>query len=104
MWRDANLYQFSGKATPLGYSSIGPKDLCWFGLGIDICKVISVDMLHRLHKFVHDHVLSWVQEVIGTQELDRHLQAQVYYSGQPTFKSGISKLSQMSGQENHELQ
>ena len=102
MWRDANLYQFSGKVAPLGYSSIKPKD--WVGLNIDICSIICVDMLHGLHKFVHDHVLLWIQQVVGVEELNRHLQAQVYYSGQHTFKSGVSKLTQMTGHENQELE
>ncbi len=83
---------------------IEPADVCWEGLGVDICRVISVDMLHGLHKFVHDHVLLWIQRMIGEAALDRHLQAQIYHSGRHIFKLGVSKLTQMAGRENCELE
>ena len=103
-WPDASLYRFAGKASAEGYAGVEPGDLFWVGLGIDICQVICVDMLHGLHKFVHDHVLTWIQETIGVHQLDRRLQAQIHQIGKRTFGSGISHISQMAGRENRELE
>src|SRR5258708_21040823 len=83
---------------------IEPTDICWEGFGVDICQVISVDMVHGLHKFVHNHVLLWIERAIGEAALDQHLQAQIYCSGRCVFKLGVSKLIQMTGRENRELE
>ena len=99
-WKNANFYQFAGRATEVGYAGIEPGDICQNGLGVDICQVICMDMLHGLHKFIHDHVLLWIQRTIGGIALDQCLQAQIYHSGQCTFKLGVSKLTQMAGREN----
>ena len=103
-WRDANFYQFAGKAIEAGYTGIEPADVCWEGLGVDICQVISVDMLHGLHKFIHNHVLLWIQRTIGEAALDQCLQAQIYHSGRCIFKLGVLKLTQMARRENQELE
>ena len=93
-----------GVALSTGSFYIPNYNICWNGLGVDICQVICVDMLHGLHKFIHDHVLLWIQRMIGRIALDWHLQAQIYHSGWHTFNLGVSKLTQMAGRENQELE
>jgi hypothetical protein len=93
-WPDASWYRFAGKASVEGYAGVELSDLFWVRLGVDICQVICVDMLHRLHKFVHDHVLTWIRETVGEDQLDRQLQAQIHQIGKQTFGSGISHISQ----------
>jgi hypothetical protein len=70
-WPEVSRYHFAGKASREGYAGVEPSDLFWVGLGVDICQVICVDMLHGLHKFVHDHVLTWIRETVGKHQLDR---------------------------------
>jgi len=98
----ATTWQFAAKVRDMGL--LGVEDLCWEGLSVDICHVICLDLLHGLHKYISDHPKKWIENSIGKDALDARFIAQPYWKGHRTFQNGISKISQWSGQENHDLQ
>ncbi|KAF8341359.1 uncharacterized protein EI90DRAFT_2904901, partial [Cantharellus anzutake] len=98
----ATTWQFSVKGRDLGL--LGVENLCWEGLSVDICRVVCLDLLHGLHKYISDHPKAWITKTIGVAELDACFIAQPYRRGQRTFHNGISKISQWSGRENRDFQ
>jgi hypothetical protein len=66
--------------------------------------VICPDILHGVFRFWRDHILNWVQYLVGDQELDRRLAALQPLIGIRHFAHGISHLSQWTGREDRELQ
>ena len=55
------------------------------------------EMLHYLHKECWDHNVKWCLNVIGDSELDFQLFIMQPIAGYCHFKSGISKLKQVTG-------
>ncbi|KAF8326294.1 uncharacterized protein EI90DRAFT_2820577, partial [Cantharellus anzutake] len=82
----------------------GVENLCWEGLAIDICNVLCVDVLHGIHKFFKDHVMEWLTNTIGEDELDRRMMAQPHRIGYRNFNTGISHLSQWTCRGNRDLE
>ncbi|KAG8684415.1 hypothetical protein FRC11_012148, partial [Ceratobasidium sp. 423] len=70
---------------------------------IDICQVLSVDLLHGFHKFFYDHPFKWNMNSLGEDEIDVRMKAQVPYAGSRVFPKGVSHISQMSGKEHQAL-
>ena len=99
---DADVWQFVRKAGKRGY--VGVEDLCWEGLPVDMCRVICVDALHGIHKMFGDHIIKWVANALGENELDLRFMGQPRRMGFRNFDSGISHLSQCSGRENRDLE
>lgn len=66
--------------------------------------VIAPDLLHGVHKFFRDHILRWVQSVVGKKELDHRLMALQPNVGFRHFREGISGIAQMTGREDREVQ
>ena len=64
----ANTWQFFLKSKEFGLA--GVEKPCWEGLAIDICNVLCVDVLHGIHKFFKDHVMEWLTNTCGKDELD----------------------------------
>lgn len=103
-WPTATTYQFVKKAKEQGLSPPGRDDPCWAGLLVDICDVMCCDVLHGMHKFFKDHVMSWITNTVGKDELDQRFKAQPHQTGLQSFSSGISHISQWSGKEHRDLQ
>jgi hypothetical protein len=68
----------------------------------DLC--VAPDILHGVHRFWRDHILKWVINLVGEEELDKRVKALQPEVGFRHFKDGISHLSQWSGREDRELQ
>lgn len=72
----------------------------WVGFPlVDIHRCISPDVLHQLYQGVLKHLVGWIQEVIGKDELDERIRTLPPACGVRHFKNGISSLSQISGVE-----
>lgn len=71
---------------------------------VDICKALSVDLLHGFHKFFYDHPFQWNLNSLGKDELDARMKSQVALVGGRVFPRGVSHISQMSGKEHRALQ
>lgn len=78
----------------------GNYDPFWVGFPcVDIHRCISPDILHQLYQGVLKHLIGWVQEVMGEDELDARIRCLPPACGVRHFKDGISKLAQVSGTE-----
>ena len=65
----------------------------------DIHGSITSDVLHQLHQGVLKHLISWIQDTMTKEELDRRIQCLPRAYGVRHFKSGFSVLAQISGPE-----
>ena len=72
----------------------------WVGFPlVDIHRCIAPDILHQLYQGILKHLLCWVQEVMGEEELDSRIRTLPPAWGVRHFEKGISILSQVSGTE-----
>ena len=96
---DATPYQFMTLARKEGL--IGVEDLWFDGVVDDPCRIMGVDLLHGVRKFFYDHVVLWVRNLIGEEQLDRRFMIQPHLVGSEVrnFPSGISQLKQVQGKE-----
>lgn len=100
---NADPYQFS-----LGADKYRLGDVeypFWASLPfVEICDVLSVDLLHGFYKFFYDHPFYWNVNSLGEAEIDARMKSQVPYSGAKMFPKGVTHISQMSGKEYRALQ
>src|SRR6266581_535787 len=100
----ASVYEFWQEVKKLGLGlSSSFEEPCWEGLGIEPYVFIKQDILHGIHKFVWDHLSEWLKKMLGVQEMDSRFIVQPPISTN-RFTRGISKLSQITGQEHHAFQ
>lgn len=71
---------------------------------VDICDVLSLDLLHGFYKFFFDHPFEWNVNSVGKEELDTRMKSQIGYVGARVFPKGVTHISQMSGKEHRALQ
>ena len=70
----------------------------WAGFPLtDIHRCISPDVLHQLYQGVFKHLVVWVKQMMGDDELDTRIQALPPVHGVRHFSHGILGLAQMSG-------
>ncbi|KAJ3727905.1 hypothetical protein C8R42DRAFT_572906 [Lentinula raphanica] len=80
----------------------GNYDPFWVGFPptvTDIHLCIAPDVLHQLYQGVFKYLITWVQHVIGEEELDERIRRLPPTPGVRHFPKGISRLTQMSGTE-----
>lgn len=65
----------------------------------DIHFAITPDVLHQLYQGVLKHLITWCQQILSKEELDRRIRCLPPSYGVRHFKNGISALSQISGIE-----
>ncbi|CDO75468.1 hypothetical protein BN946_scf184935.g4 [Trametes cinnabarina] len=71
----------------------------------DIFASITPDILHQLHKgVIKDHLLVWVEKIVGKSALDERFAAMSKAHGLRHFPRGISILSQWTGAEAKEIE
>ena len=76
----------------------------WAGFPLtNIHASMTPDVLHQLYQGVLKHLISWCQDMMTEEELDRRLQLLPPAHGVRHFKNGISALSQVSGQERKDM-
>ncbi|EPS99694.1 hypothetical protein FOMPIDRAFT_1050476 [Fomitopsis schrenkii] len=78
----------------------GVKKPFWSDLHLtNIHLSITPDVLHQLYQGVFKHLVSWSQDLLGADELDRRIRCLPPAYGVCHFRNGISTLSQISGSE-----
>jgi hypothetical protein len=65
---------------------------------------LTPDALHAWHKFYFDHLLKWVINMLGGDELDWCMAAIQPWVGARHWPKGISKLKQCTGREHRDLE
>ncbi|TFK88136.1 hypothetical protein K466DRAFT_489540 [Polyporus arcularius HHB13444] len=71
----------------------------------DIFTCISPDILHQIHKgVIKDHLLDWIKQIIGKDELDARFATLPPAHGLRHFTRGISMISQWTGGEAKEIE
>src|SRR6202042_3235588 len=95
--------QFLKECDPLGLN--GVHQPFWRSWG-NACpsKFLTPDALHQWHKFSFDHILKWVINIMGGDELDRRMAALQPRVGERHWANGISKLKQCTGREHRDFQ
>jgi hypothetical protein len=95
--------EFIKVCEPLGLN--GVYQPFWRSWGnADPSKFLTPDALHQWHKFSFDHILKWVINIIGGDELDRRMAALQPRVGERHWANGISKLKQCTGREHRDFQ
>ncbi|KAL1705648.1 hypothetical protein EV121DRAFT_279498 [Schizophyllum commune] len=69
----------------------------------DIHAAIMPDALHQLYQGTVKHLVSWCQELLGADELDRRLRTLPHAFGLRHFDNGITSLSQLSGSDRKQI-
>lgn len=72
--------------------------------GYETHLCLAPDILHGGHRFLRDHILQWIVNMIGFPELDRRLKLIQPCVGLRYFSKGIGHLTQWTGREDRELQ
>lgn len=95
--------------TPHGYGSQGLRPVYkpfWADLPhTNIFACITPDILHQIHKgVIKDHLLKWVEKVVGKKALDERFAAMSKAHGLRHFGRGVSILSQWTGAEAKEIE
>ena len=106
VFREARSSYSSGKAAHIHASCMesdvsgGNYEPFWVGFPlVDIHRCVTPDVLHQLYQGVLKHLIGWVQEVMGENELDSRIRSLPPACGVRHFKNGISALAQVSGVE-----
>lgn len=101
----ATTYEFSKAVRGLHLGLSGcTEEPCWEGLLLGPERFIKQDLLHGSHKFVWDHLMTWLTGTLGGSKIDSRYWAQPPMNGVCHFSNGISRLSQVSGREHREVQ
>ncbi|KAG8688926.1 hypothetical protein FRC08_011188 [Ceratobasidium sp. 394] len=86
------------------YGLCGIKFPFWATIpGVDIAKVLSIDLLHGFYKCFYDHIFKWNLTGLTPAELDAQLRSQIQLSGDRAFLKGASHMSQTTMKEHRDL-
>ncbi|KAG8732995.1 hypothetical protein FRC11_009448 [Ceratobasidium sp. 423] len=101
--RNPNVWEFlkAGKE----YNLCGIQKPFWRSLPfVNICLVLSPDLLHGVHKMFFNHIHRWNLTGLGAEEYDAWLKAQLPIPGERSFPQGVSKLKQLSINDHRALE
>ncbi|KAJ3559132.1 hypothetical protein NM688_g529 [Phlebia brevispora] len=70
---------------------------------VHIYRSITPDILHQLYQGVIKHLVAWLQDAFGTEEIDARCTRMPPNRHVRIFKKGISTLSRVSGEEHRDI-
>ncbi|CDO76892.1 hypothetical protein BN946_scf184903.g13 [Trametes cinnabarina] len=70
---------------------------------VNIYRSITPDILHQLYQGIIKHVLSWLKEAYGTEELDVRCRRLPPNHNLCLFVNGIAKLQRVTGKEHEDI-
>ncbi|THU87442.1 hypothetical protein K435DRAFT_681657 [Dendrothele bispora CBS 962.96] len=69
----------------------------------DIFRSITPDILHQLYQGVMKHLISWITDICGKEEVDARVRRLPLNHGIHNFHKGISTLSRVTGAEHKQI-
>ncbi|THU82094.1 hypothetical protein K435DRAFT_831729 [Dendrothele bispora CBS 962.96] len=69
----------------------------------DIFRSITPDILHQLYQGVMKHLISWLTDICGADEIDARVRRLPPTHGMRIFHKGITTLSRVSGSEHKQM-
>ncbi|THU94631.1 hypothetical protein K435DRAFT_668093 [Dendrothele bispora CBS 962.96] len=69
----------------------------------DIFRSITPDILHQLYQGVMKHLISWLTDICGANEIDARVRRLPPTHGMRIFHKGITTLSRVSGSEHKQM-
>ncbi|KAI0372511.1 hypothetical protein BV20DRAFT_1034577 [Pilatotrama ljubarskyi] len=70
---------------------------------VNIYRSITPDILHQLYQGVVKHVISWLKEAYGTEEIDAQCRRLPPNHNVRLFANGITKLQRVTGKEHEDI-
>ncbi|KAH9830938.1 uncharacterized protein C8Q71DRAFT_883208 [Rhodofomes roseus] len=70
---------------------------------VNIFQSITPDVLHQLHQGVIKHVLAWITDIVGKDEVDAHVKRLPPNHCIHSFHKGITGLSRVTGTEHKQM-
>ncbi|KAH9913158.1 uncharacterized protein B0H18DRAFT_1126517 [Fomitopsis serialis] len=70
---------------------------------VDIFRSITPDILHQLHQGVIKHVLAWITDIVGKDEVDARVKRLPPNHSIRVFHKGVSGLSRVTGTEHKQI-
>jgi hypothetical protein len=70
---------------------------------VDIFLCITPDMLHQMYQGVMKHLIGWLTDICGADELDARVRRLPKSHGIRVFQKGITSLSRVSGAEHKQI-
>ncbi|KAH9840302.1 uncharacterized protein C8Q71DRAFT_702984, partial [Rhodofomes roseus] len=70
---------------------------------VDIFQSITPDVLHQLHQGVIKHLLAWVTDIVGNDEVDARVKRLPPNHSIHNFHKGIASLSRVTGAEHKQM-
>ncbi|THU78566.1 hypothetical protein K435DRAFT_824095 [Dendrothele bispora CBS 962.96] len=70
---------------------------------VDIFQCITPDVLHQLYQGVMKHLISWLTDICGANEIDARVRRLPLNHGIRHFHKGISTLSRVTGAEHKQI-
>ncbi|TFY51720.1 hypothetical protein EVJ58_g10417 [Rhodofomes roseus] len=70
---------------------------------VDIFQSITPDVLHQLHQGVIKHLLAWVTDIVGDDEVDARVKRLPPNHSIHNFHKGIASLSRVTGAEHKQM-
>ncbi|KAG8727405.1 hypothetical protein FRC10_006133 [Ceratobasidium sp. 414] len=70
---------------------------------VDIGTCMAPDLLHQLYKGMLEHTQDWVEELLGTDEFNRHFKSMPRAYNLQHFKKGITTVKVWKGWELREM-
>ncbi|PPR06007.1 hypothetical protein CVT24_004719 [Panaeolus cyanescens] len=70
---------------------------------VNIYKSITPDILHQLYQGVFKHLISWIRELVGDEEIDARCRRLPPNHHIRLFMKGLSHLSRVTGTEHNQI-
>lgn len=100
---DATTWQFANTASNVGLG--GVEEPFWHDMeGVDICGILSADLLHFIRKRLKDHDMKWTTNTLGDEEVDARIRSDSHRLGEQSFPKGIARILQWTGRQTRDLE
>ncbi|KAG8731170.1 hypothetical protein FRC10_001977, partial [Ceratobasidium sp. 414] len=107
--RDATIeamreYQRTKRPPTLSPLCLKPEEAFWASIPhVDIGVCLAPDLLHQIYKGMFEHARNWVEELLGTEELNRRFKSMPTAQDLRRFKNGVTTVKNWAGRESRDM-